>query len=96
MTDGEHAWYFVAGLFTGLLLAAGYAAWITRHIHAVIKEAREVVAEMRKIIGKGWALATHVSNEYAPLKTRVDELERKVEALAKYNNRRDSGPEEDD
>lgn len=83
---GDHwAWAFLAGVLTGLLIAAGYAAWVTRHVHGIVTEARKTISEMRELITKGMSLAQHVAYEYRPLKDRVDKVERQLERILRVS-----------
>jgi hypothetical protein len=69
------AWFVLAGVILGLLLAAGAAAWLTKKISGVISEARKVVEEMKKVVAQARGVAATVAEHYVPLEQRVRDLE---------------------
>lgn len=79
--DANHAWVYIGGVMTGFLISAGAVAWVVHYIADLVKEARAVIAEMTKVVSQAKVLAYHVSENYVPLKLKVDEIEREVRAI---------------
>lgn len=75
MSSASAAWFTLAGILLGLLIAAGAAAWLTRKISTVITEARAVVEEMKKVVSTARGIAVGVAEHYVPLEKRVSDLE---------------------
>jgi hypothetical protein len=78
MMEAHDAWILMAGIIIGLFLAAGAVAWAVHYLKGVVEEAREVIKEMGKVVNQAKVLAYHVSENYAPLRKKVDEIEREV------------------
>jgi hypothetical protein len=81
LSDPVHAWLFVIGVIAGLLVAAGAVAWVVHYISALVREARVVIEEMRKVIMQAKIVALHVAENYAPLRKKVDEIEQEVKDI---------------
>lgn len=74
--DEWHSPWTAVGFVVGLGLGLGWSLAITGRI---IK----LGAHMGKQVSQADRLAVHVSREYAPLRRRLEELERRVEALTR-------------
>lgn len=76
--EAHDAWLVMIGVVLGLFLAAGAVAWTVHYLKGVVDEAREVISEMGKVVGQAKVLAYHVSENYAPLRKKVEQIEQEV------------------
>ena len=66
----------------GILLAAGVLIGLASSV-ALVRPIYKLAARMGLAVAQGERLAAHVSREYAPLKERLERLEREVASLRK-------------
>lgn len=87
LADPRHAWFILGGVLLGLVLTAGFAAWIAKRLGRVLDRAEKMISEMQAVIGQARKIAFHVSEQYAPLKDRIDALEKRVDTIEQYDER---------
>ena len=79
--DPSHAWFVLGGVLLGLLLALGGVAFAAHQVRGLLKEAGLVVDEMKKVVAQAHGIALNVANNYVPLLSRVNEIEREVRSI---------------
>jgi ubiquinone biosynthesis protein UbiJ len=85
IADPFHAWFVLTGIVIGMALMVAFLTVVAWRVTRILSRAEKLVEEMKTAISQATVLARHVSNEYAPLKARVDKLEIRVEAMERYD-----------
>ena len=71
----------VAGLAVGLWLAAKGAATHVRRVAEAVKRAEDVSDDAARTASQAHRVSLHVSDQYAPLRKRLEDVEREIGSL---------------